>query len=251
MRRKHYIEEPDNHDRWLISYADFITLLFAFFVVMYSISSVNTNKYTQLTSSLGSAFNQNSALMLNKYAAVGGSTGNGSKPKIFSPLNLTKLKTDRHNREKKNMTAIAGQLTQSLAPLVNIGKIDITVNEHGLMINLNDSLLFTPGSAELSENATAPLSEIAAQLQTQSNPIIVEGHTDNTPISNRDYRSNWELSAIRASRLVGILSAEGIAEQRLSATGYGASRPIADNIDEAGKAKNRRVAIIVGYKNLP
>lgn len=249
MRRKHYIEEPDNHDRWLISYADFITLLFAFFVVMYSISSVNTNKYTALTSALGSAFNQNGELILNKDAAIGGS--NGSKPKIFSPLNLTKLKADRHNREKKNMAAIAEQLTQTLAPLVKAGKINITVNERGLIINLNDNLLFTPGSAELSENSTAPVREIATQLLSLSNPMIVEGHTDNTPISNRDYRSNWELSAIRASRLVSLLSAEGIVEQRLSATGYGASRPIADNVDELGKAKNRRVDIIVGYKNLP
>lgn len=251
MRRKHYIEEPDNHDRWLISYADFITLLFAFFVVMYAISSVNKNKYTELTSSLGSAFNQNGELMLNKDSAVGGSTSNGAKPKIFSPLNLTKLKADRHNREKNNMTAIAQALTLSLAPLVDAGKINITVNERGLMINLNDNLLFTPGSAELSENAITPVREIAAQLQPLSNALIVEGHTDNTPISNRDYRSNWELSAIRASRLVTLLSTEGIAEQRLSATGYGASRPIADNINETERAKNRRVAIIVSYKNLP
>lgn len=254
MRRRAYVEEQENHERWLISYADFITLLFAFFVVMYSISSVNTHKYTALTSALGDAFNKNGDLIINSAPKSGSGRGvnDGSAiPKLINPINLTQLRSQRLIREKKNMRNIAHSLEESLSPLVQSGKIKITLNEHGLNIDLYDSLLFTAGSADLSENATSPIHEIAQQLKSQPNMLAVEGHTDNTPINNQAYRSNWELSAIRASRLVNLLSAEGIDEKRLSATGYGASRPIAENADELGRTKNRRVAIVVNYKNLP
>ncbi len=256
--RKHFEEEHENHERWLISYADFITLLFAFFVVMYSISSVDKKKYDTLSYALGNAFNKNGDLMMSNKSRFGAvsdnssSTSTGNKiPKLINQPNLTQLRNQHLIREKKNIGNIAHYLTQSLASLVKAGQINITLTEHGMVIDLYDSLLFASGSAEIATKALVPIHEIAQQLRDLPNMILVEGHTDDIPISNLEFRSNWELSAMRASRLVGLISKEGIADKRLSATGYGASRPVADNADKLGRARNRHVTIVVGYKNLP
>ena len=256
MRRRHIEEDIDNHDRWLVSYADFISLLFAFFVVMYSISSVNQGKYSALTNSLGDAFSGVAKPLPSKQknaAAVNGTDnsrkkGSHAAPSFIKPLQMTQLHKERVNREREKMTNMALNLSSALSPLIHEGKINVIQNNRGVRIDIHDSLLFAPGSAELSAAALTPLNGIAKVLLESPNAIEVEGHTDNTPIHNNTFFSNWELSAVRASSLVRMLNDAGIAENRLSATGYGAARPVSDNDTAIGKSKNRRVSIMILYE---
>lgn len=252
MRRRQYEEEHENHERWMVSYADFITLLFAFFVVMYAISSVNQGKYKELTSSLGTAFT--GEITRQKLdATAGGNTdrtnvaGQYAAPSFIKPLELARLRNDKLRREREAMTALGVNLSNSLAPLVREGKINVLQNNRGIRIDIHDSLLFSQGSADLQPVAQGPLGEIANALKQTDKPIQVEGHTDNTPIHNDRFFSNWELSALRASSVVRMLEGTGIADNRLSAVGFGPSQPVSENDTPLGRARNRRVSIIVLY----
>ncbi|HEY0269080.1 MAG TPA: flagellar motor protein MotD, partial [Methyloradius sp.] len=245
IRRKPHEEDHENHERWLVSYADFITLLFAFFVVMYSISSVNQGKYKQLTSSLGSAFSGDVSPRVGPQVSNGDISprSNSRYSSIIQPLKLNQLHSDKQRRERENMAALANKLANSLSTLINDGKLRIAQNNRGIRIDIHDTLLFSPGSAELSPAAKQPLGEIANFLKESPNQIQVEGHTDNVPIHTDQFFSNWELSAMRATALVRLFTESNIAESRLSAAGYGSAQPIADNATPEGRAKNRRVSI--------
>src|SRR5450830_1774670 len=251
IRRKPHEDEHENHERWLVSYADFITLLFAFFVVMYSISSVNQGKYKQLTSALGSAFSGDVSPRIGPQASNGDISprSNSRYSSIIQPLKLNQLHSDKQRRERENMAALANKLANSLSGLINDGKVRVVQNNRGIRIDIHDTLLFTPGSAELSPAAKQPLGEIANFLKESTNQIQVEGHTDNVPIHTDQFFSNWELSAMRATALVRLFTESNIAESRLSAAGYGSAQPIADNATPEGRAKNRRVSIMILYSD--
>jgi chemotaxis protein MotB len=249
--RKRVEEDQDNHDRWLVSYADFITLLFAFFVVMYSISSVEIGKYKQLTNSIGTAFSGNGSSGVNQTSTEKGLGARGTETKtssIIKPLPLSYLYTEKMRRERDSMAKTGTEVSNKLAPMITEGKIQVIQTSRGIRIDIQDNLLFSAGSADLSTAANAIISEIVPLIKDNQRKIQVEGHTDNTPIHNTTFFSNWELSAVRASSVVRLLSALGISEQRLSATGLGASQPISENETESGRAKNRRVSIIITYE---
>lgn len=253
IRRKPFDDEDDDPHRWLVSYADFITLLFAFFVVMYAISSVNQGKYEQLTTSVGTAFTGEGASGLNQNSSqMGlGSEGKikGQQSSLIRPLPLTHLYNEKTRRERESMAKMGLDISNALSPMVNEGKIRVTQNNRGVRIDIHDSLLFNPGSAELSISADSVMNDIAKLLKENERLIQVEGHTDNIPISNDKFFSNWELSAVRASSVVRMLAGMGVAEKRLSALGFGASQPISENESIQGRAKNRRVSIMVLYDN--
>jgi chemotaxis protein MotB len=250
--RKRVEEDQDNHDRWLVSYADFITLLFAFFVVMYSISSVEIGKYKQLTNSIGTAFSGNGSSGVNQTSTEKGLGARGvtetKTSSIIKPLPLSHLYTEKMRRERDSMAKTGAEVSNKLAPMIAEGKIQVIQTSRGIRIDIQDNLLFSAGSADLSTAANAIISEIVPLIKDNQRKIQVEGHTDNTPIHNTTFFSNWELSAVRASSVVRLLSALGISEQRLSATGLGASQPISENETESGRAKNRRVSIIITYE---
>jgi chemotaxis protein MotB len=251
-RRKKIEEERENHDRWLVSYADFITLLFAFFVVMYAISSVNQSKYRVLTDALGSAF---------KTSESGGSKRNKAKDSVqfgsidrnflqqgtsfIQPFPALKRQREKLKQEKEKMTAKSSDLSKVLAPLVNEGKVHILQDSRGIRIDIESSIIFMPGSAEIGSSSVALLENIAQTLVDSPYAIQIEGHTDNLPIHNSVFFSNWELSAVRASSVVRLFSQTGISEHRLSAIGYGSAQPLAANDQEEGRAKNRRVSIMI------
>jgi chemotaxis protein MotB len=254
LRRKPLDDDDENPDRWLVSYADFITLLFAFFVVMYSISSVNQGKYNELMSSMGIAFTGNNSTGHLKITSGGKNPTAASKDKgqpssMIKPLPLTYLYNEKIRREQESMTSMGIDLSNKLSPLISEGKVRVVQNNRGIRIDINDSLLFTPGSAELATIASGVLNEIAPMIKDNERLIQVEGHTDNIAIHNDVFYSNWELSAVRASSVVRMLSDLGIAESRLSALGFGATQPISENITEAGRAKNRRVSIMILYES--
>ncbi len=252
IRRKPIEEDDESPDRWLVSYADFITLLFAFFVVMYAISSVNKSKYNDLTSSMGSAFSG-----INPSDTEGNITNHsGTKNKIkgqqsslIKPLPLTHLYNEKLRRERESMTKMGVDLSNTLAPLINEGKVRVSQNNRGIRIDIHDSLLFSSGSAELASAASNILNEIAVEIKDNQRLIQVEGHTDNTEIHNATFYSNWELSAVRASSVVRMLSEAGIDDDRLSALGFGSAQPISENDSPLGRAKNRRVSIMILYES--
>lgn len=234
--RRRYEEEPDNHDRWMVSYADFITLLFAFFVVMYAISSVNESKYSVMASSLVGAFRNVAPL-----------PPGGVLPAEPAPAGrpLPRHSPDVIRREKEHLTRMARDIGKALEPLVRQGKVRVTQSPRGLRVEINASVLFAPGDARLAEETGKALRMVAAVLKDDNRAIQVEGHTDSVPIRNAFFPSNWELSAVRAGSVVRLLAESGIAEERLTAVGKGATQPVADNDSAEGRLKNRRVTLII------
>ncbi|MHB1176021.1 MAG: flagellar motor protein MotD [Sulfuriferula sp.] len=239
MARRKYEEEHENHERWLVSYADFITLLFAFFVVMYAISSVNESKYRVLSDSLGNAFGQTRTQQTKPV----------SPPPILPLPSKTLIHkpriTEAVRREREQMTHIARNILKVLAPLVSEGKVRVTQTAWGVSVEINASLLFALGEAKLTDESSQALKAVAAVLKNDQHAIRVEGYTDDLPISNVIFPSNWELSAMRASSVVRLFGDNGIAENRLTAVGHGSNEPVDSNETATGRARNRRVTVTI------
>lgn len=239
MRRRRRIRsDHENHDRWLISYADFITLLFAFFVVMYAISAVNESKYRVLASTLGSAFGK------------GGPTVEMPVPQLTeAPLppevRQRSLTEQQAIEEQEHMTTVANNLLEAMGPLVKEGKVRLTQSRRGVSIEINANVLFEAGRAELQPESLAVLRAVAQTLKNEPFKLEVTGHTDDVPIRSPLFASNWELSAVRATSVVRLLAENGIASGRLYAIGREASQPIASNATPEGRARNRRVELMI------
>jgi chemotaxis protein MotB len=236
-RRRPYEQDTENHERWLISYADFITLLFAFFVVMYAVSVVNIGKYQVLSVALGDAF-----------GGRGASSKSNTMVEVDAlPLSniLAHKRAEAAKRDRERLDLLARKLDSILKPLVNSGKVRVTQTARGVTLEINASVLFDEGDAALTPSAREVLQSVAGPLKDDPHAIEVEGFTDNTPIANPAFASNWELSAVRATTVVRLFAAGGVAQDRLAAVGRGANRPVASNDDPAGRARNRRVAITI------
>ncbi|MFZ6744398.1 flagellar motor protein MotD [Undibacterium sp. JH2W] len=240
MARKKYHEEPENHERWLVSYADFITLLFAFFVVMYAISSLNEGKYRVLSNSLTGAF--------GKVMTINPKPVDAPNEQVIKldPLPLVKNRSSEGLRkERAQMTTMAKDILTVLEPLVREGKVRVTQTSRGITIEINASLLFAPGDARLNIDSIQALKAIAGVLKIDTHAIQVEGHTDNLPINNPIFPSNWELSAVRASTVARLLTENGVDENRVTAVGQGAKLPVSENDTPEGRARNRRVSVTI------
>jgi chemotaxis protein MotB len=233
--RKKFDDEPENHERWLISYADFITLLFAFFVVMYAISAVNIGKYKIFSDALGDAFGGKGAAQ----------PINTQVPNLPIPNPALKHRTELLRKEKEQMTKLAQDLLSTLAPLVKEGKVRVTQNSRGVSVEINASVLFDPGDAKLTSESVEALRAVANLLKADRHSVQVEGHTDNQPIASPRYPSNWELSSVRASSVVRLFIDAGVAPERLTAVGFSANQPVAPNDTAQGRARNRRVAVTI------
>lgn len=251
---------PTNHDRWMVSYADFITLLFAFFVVMYSISSVNEGKYKTLSDSLGDAFSNQATsnqAISNKEIQV--DTPDliqiGALPTIIQPIPLENPATvdiekrrelsEEILKERRKLSQVSEQFEQVLSPFIDEKLISVKKNDYWIELEMNSELLFFSGNAELSKKALPVLKKIAEVISSLPNMIHIEGHTDNIPIDNIKFRSNWDLSSARATSVVHEFVKEGINPPRLSAIGYGEFHPLGDNKLESGRFKNRRVVLVL------
>lgn len=244
MARRRHEEEHENHERWLVSYADFITLLFAFFVVMYAISSVNEGKYRVLSDALNSAFRDIPGTTAGAMQVLN-TTQNSQMitPPQIRPSNPKVEEEKRRNKEK--MRNMAQQLMAALNPLVKSGQVRVTENALGITLDIDASVLFEPGQATLDEKAVVVLANVGKILAGSDFPITVEGHTDNLPISNTLFPSNWELSVVRASSVVRLFIENGVEARLLTATGYADQRPVAGNDTPEGRQRNRRVAVTI------
>ncbi|AIS51739.1 flagellar motor protein [Thermoanaerobacter kivui] len=218
-------ESKPNHERWLLTYSDMITLLLIFFIVMYTISNINATKFAQISSSLSKTFT-GTDYVIGQYSG-----------KSFVPGNL---------ENKNNLGKIEEQLKGFVKENNLQGMVTSYIDERGLVISLQDSLLFDLGSADVHPEEKQMLIKIGSMLKDLPNHIRVEGFTDDLPIHNNKFDSNWELSVIRATNVVKILVNEvGIEPDRISAVGYAEYRPVAPNDSEGHRKLNRRVDIVI------
>jgi chemotaxis protein MotB len=279
-RRKGHAVEHENEERWLLTYADMLTLLFALFMVLFSISSVNISKYQVLQRSLKAAFS--GAILSGGHALMrtgsqSTSAHNPATAEIPSIVPLTPTQAARsnsstssaaggaavHNMSSAQIAAALNSMSKAVSEqneftmLKNkldgyarthglAGAVQTDITRRGLVVNvLTDKLLFQSGQATLQSAGMPLLGEIVHLLNVdRAHPIIVEGHTDNVPISTSEFPSNWELSTARATNVVRFLIAHGVNAMRLGAAGYAALNPVASNATAAGRALNRRVDIV-------
>jgi chemotaxis protein MotB len=211
-----------SHERWLVSYADFITLLFAFFTTMYAISTVDALKLSKMVNSMQTAL------------------------KGESDVASTRPKPGRQAAPRPALVELQAQLSARLQRHIDRGMVALEVDPRGLVVSIREAGSFPVGSADLSDEARALLLEIASPLVELSNPIRVEGHTDDVPIHTTRFRSNWELSTARATSVIRFLvETVGIDASRLSAAGYGEFKPRTANGSTTGRAQNRRVDLVI------
>jgi chemotaxis protein MotB len=277
--------EHENEERWLLTYADMLTLLFALFMVLFSISSVNISKYQVLQQSLKSAFSGSilpggRAILSSgsestsahtpataevpsivplvptptsrSSSSTGSASSTSSSSQAAKPLTSAELQAALNSMsasvsEQDTFVALKAKM-DAYAKAHGFGdKVQTIIERRGLVVRvLTDNLLFASGSATLKPGADQLLDEIAQLLNLDpSHPITVEGHTDNQPIATAQFPSNWELSTTRATNVVRFLISRGVIASRLGAVGYADLHPIASNATAAGRAKNRRVEIVL------
>ncbi|CAH1198347.1 Flagellar motor rotation protein MotB [Candidatus Nitrotoga sp. BS] len=237
MARRARHREHENHDRWLISYADFITLLFAFFVVMYAMSSVNESKYQIFSASLTSAFGK----QIVKPAAIVPASEQGL---------LLKSLVDRRNaklaqQQQEAMQDIAKKINQVMSALVKNGQVSVMQTNRGVAVEINASALFNQGNATLQGGAISTLVDVAKVLEPVDLAIEVEGHTDDIPIATEQFPSNWELSSARASSVVRLFIEHGLMPKNLKAIGSAANHPVTSNDTADERAQNRRITVTI------
>jgi chemotaxis protein MotB len=279
--------EHENEERWLLTYADMLTLLFALFMVLFSISSVNISKYQVLQQSLKSAFSgsilpgghailqsgsestsahtpataevpsivplvptptsRSSSSTGSANSTLTASASTSAKPMTSAQLQAALNSMSASISEQDTFVALKAKM-DAYAKAHGFGdKVQTIIERRGLVVRvLTDNLLFASGSATLQRGANQLLDEVAQLLNLDpSHPITVEGHTDNQPIATAQFPSNWELSTTRATNVVRFLISRGVSADRLGAVGYADLHPIASNATAAGRAKNRRVEIVL------
>ncbi len=231
MRKKHN-EEHENNERWLLTYADMITLLMAFFIMMYSMSVLNISKFRQAAISIRSGFG---GAIRGQGKAILGSSG------MFA-VKPSPIEGDTAGVSWKVLRPLVDYIDENDKKEIEIGK-----DQRGIVITIHsDSLMFEPGSAMLTTKAHPYLKKIAETLSEIDNNVQVEGHTCNLPTRQIEFPSNWELSTARATSVLRFLVERcGVDPMRISAAGYASTRPIAPNDSEENRKKNRRVEIII------
>ncbi|WP_090905156.1 flagellar motor protein MotD [Nitrosospira sp. Nsp13] len=244
MRRGHRPEEQANHERWLVSYADFITLLLAVFAVMYALSQVNEGKYRVMAGSLVNTIAKEQGRRDNLIVA------HEPAPPPIAPIDDLAAKRasrigEAQLRQQEKMRIIARDIMAAFAPLVKDGQVRMTQSERGVRVEINASALFPLGEATLQGDSIKALNAVGQVLRNGEHAIHVEGHTDDIPIITPKFPSNWELSAVRASSVVRLLIENGVQATRLTAVGYGENRPVESNDSEEGRARNRRVTLMI------
>ena len=254
-RRRRAAPEHENEERWLLTYADMITLLMALFMVLFSIANVNNVKLKDLSASLHDAF-AGKILPGGKSIRQTGGADNPQRPAPQPPVPaITPLVNQANDatsraaaaREQDEFHKIKSQIDSYAKARGLQQKVETTISQRGLVIRLlTDKVLFDSGQAELKPKATPILAQVAKLIALAgSHDVMVEGHTDNVPIHGSVYETNWELSTARASRVVRFLIAHGATTMRLGAAGYAALHPIASNDTAAGRSRNRRVEIVL------
>jgi chemotaxis protein MotB len=226
--RRHRRDSRASHDRWLVSYADLVTLLFAFFTTLYAASTVDAKKLTPIASSVRNAFD----------ASGNGVTGHSAGESIIAPVEIV--------ARERALDVLRTRLTHDLADALQTKRLEMVRDARGVVLSLPEQATFPVGTADPTDEARELIQRLATTLATLPNPVRVEGHTDDVPIRTARFTSNWELSTARASAVVAYLvQSGGIDPQRLSAAGYGEFHPRAPNDSPENRARNRRIDLVV------
>jgi len=254
MARKHEHEDHVNHEAWAIPYGDLVTLLLAFFVVMYAVSSVNEGKYRVLSDSLTAAFRGTPRTMEpipmgDKAAkAKGDDSLSGIKPNQaikFPEKTAEEEAAVEDEALQAQLRQMTDDLQKAMQVLIDQDMIRVQRAPSWVEVEINTDILFPSGSAEIEVAAVEILESLAAILAERPYPIRIEGHTDNRPIKTAQFPSNWELSAARAARIVRLFEQRGIMASRMVVAGMGENQPLADNTTAEGRNRNRRVALVI------
>ena len=257
MSRRKRFHHHANHERWLVSYADFITLLFAFFVVLYSSAQVDQRKVGKLALAIQVAFQElgvfptsstkvpidiNQPMPFSTVQAIENAKRNTELGHVSSPTTDTLAAA----AEEANLTTLQAELAQALHNEIAARTVAIHRESEGLVISLREFGFFDSGSATLRTSAMPALDRIASILAVRTCRLRIEGHTDNVPIHTTQIASNWELSTARSTELVRLLIVRyRFSPDRLSAAGYAEYHPIANNATPQGRAQNRRVDLVI------
>ncbi|MGA2537433.1 MAG: flagellar motor protein MotB [Terracidiphilus sp.] len=244
---RHPNRRHPSHERWLISYADFITLLFALFVVLYAASKADEKKQKMVSDSINSAFNSLGLFpSVTSKPSIGASTTSGTE-KPMVPVNIV-MGEDVLSpaRVKTDLNRIQRELTQTLSNQVATHSVSIHMGRDGLVISLREAGFFASGSATPKPETLPTLRQIARSLGRTPYDLRVEGHTDNIPIHTAEFDSNWELSTARATRMTRLfLDLKAMPADRVSAAGYAQYHPVASNDTAEGRSENRRIDLVV------
>ena len=267
-RPRHQHEEHLNHEAWAIPYADLLTLLLAFFVVMYAISSLNEGKYRVVADSLSAAFGgpprsikpvQVGQVQLRggdfdhpSVIDTGARRGPAQPSRVEVPMPVSRREQQNQaanaasaQASQAQLHALGDEIEKALSGLVASGLVRVRRGENFLAVEIQSDLLFASGVATPSTTALGTIRQLASVLRDAPNAMRVEGYTDNHPIRTAQFRSNWDLSAARATNVVYELIDSGIAPARLALMGYGEYQPIADNATVEGRSANRRVELVI------
>jgi chemotaxis protein MotB len=284
MSRKHRHEEHVNHEAWAIPYGDLVTLLLAFFVVMYAISSLNEGKYRVLADALSSAFGgaprtispiqlgqtqlRGSAFDRPSIATPGAKAGPSSSSPVSPKLQVHQVLdmptfgrkaqapakdalaegesiAAARSRGERQLNSLGQRIQHALAELVQQKLVTVRRGRTYLEVEIQSDILFASGVAAPSPVATATVRKLAGVLRAEPNALRVEGYTDDQPIRTAQFPSNWELSSARAASVVHVLINEGVAPGRVAVVGYGEHQPVADNATVVGRNANRRVLLVI------
>jgi chemotaxis protein MotB len=245
MSRRKKAHAHANHERWLVSYADFITLLFAFFVVLYASAQVDNKKIAQVSAAIEGGFQQLGAFSGSGTVLLPSPEQKGGTPP--PPSNVVDLAhASQGAGYSPDVTQLKKQLEEALGEEIKKHEIEMRVTPEGLVVSLREVGFFNSGDATLLVDGQNTLTRIAGVLNAKGFHIRVEGHTDNMPIHTPRFRSNWELSTARATEVVSLLIEQhGFDPSQISAAGYSQYRPIASNDTEEGRQSNRRVDLVV------
>ena len=242
-KKKAQHEKEPNHERWLVSYADFITLLFAVFVTLYAMSQTDKKKAEEVMQSMRESFGYSQTSAGSKPTVI----DTGSMSVIPSMHKLTQApKRGKSRGSEHDFKATKASIEAYLLKVGAQAKVSVSVNQRGLVVSLKEAGFFDSGSATLKQESYTLLKDVVGSLSGYSNSVRVEGHTDDVPISSAAFPSNWELSTSRATNVLQYLTKQDDFDPgRISAAGYGEYRPVADNSGEEGRGKNRRVDIVL------
>jgi chemotaxis protein MotB len=242
--RKKPEESHENHERWLVSYADFITLMFAFFVVMFATSQADKVKTKAVSDAVERALADEH--FASKLKQVLGPSKAAKDRKAEAMSLLAEKKAEKPAEKLPELTASLKKLTAELESDIKAGRVQISLEPRGLVISLKEGAFFEPGDDTVHKERYGSIAKLASVLKPLPNPVRLEGHTDSTPIRNSRFRSNWELSAARSISVLQLLRDRfEVPESRMAIVGYADTVAMDTNTTDAGRARNRRVDLTI------
>jgi len=246
MARKRKMPHAENHERWLISYADFITLLFAFFVVMFASSQADKGRAQEVSDSVKRALEGEKLTSLVS-VLWGGSIQDAGRGAAMmrGPGGVVKVAEEKKDPKVAELLPSLKVLSEELRKEIEAGRIQISMEQRGLVVSFKQAALFPSGEDVIAADGVEGLKKVAEAIEKLPNPVRLEGHTDAIPIKTARFRSNWELSAGRSIAVMEMLASCGVPSGRMSIAGYADTAPVASNDTEEGRARNRRVDLVI------